>query len=55
MEPTKNANRDRRSPVDHQLEDPKCFRNTKPSQADSDDEEDPELTNTKVQRSNDKD
>jgi hypothetical protein len=55
MAPTKNANRDRRSPVDHQLEDPKRFRNTKQSQVDNNDEEDPELMNTKVQRSNDKD
>jgi hypothetical protein len=47
MAPSKNANRDRVSPVDHQLEDPKCFKNTKQSQVDNDDEEDPELMNTK--------
>jgi hypothetical protein len=55
MARTKNANRDRISPVDHQLEDPKRFKNTKSSQVDDDDEEDSQLMNTKVQRSNDED
>jgi hypothetical protein len=55
MAPTKNTNRDRRSPID-QLEDPKCFKMAKRCQVDdNDDEEDAELMNTKVQRSKDKD
>jgi hypothetical protein len=55
MAPAKTPNRDRRSPVDHQFEDPKRFKNTKRSQVDDDDDEDSELMNTKAQRSSDED